>query len=178
MPKQVYTWGKVQTGDIISFRYTGKKSTGTLTTLLVLNPRIPFNKKDGSKSQHLVGLKLESRGNVPTIRAKPAVVQLLENIGNIELVSADDGIYRLNLPDTGPRGVKKDVYRNLKRLINQHWTLCDIDGKVSLRRKEKNLLKLKVQIFSMLHFQIQKYLPVLILLIFLTNVFLRAFLQF
>tara|TARA_A100001011_G_scaffold324582_1_gene346992 strand:- start:273 stop:737 length:465 start_codon:yes stop_codon:yes gene_type:complete len=120
MPKQVYTWGKVQTGDIISFRYTGKKSTGTLTTLLVLNPRIPFNKKDGSKSQHLVGLKLESRGNVPTIRAKPAVVQLLENIGNIELVSADDGIYRLNLPDTGPRGVKKDVYRNLKRLIKRY----------------------------------------------------------
>ena len=120
MPKQVYTWGKVQTGDIISFRYAGKKSTGTLTTLLVLNPRIPFNKKDGSKSQHLVGLKLESRGNVPTIRAKPAVVQLLENIGNIELVSSDDGIYRLNLPDTGPRGVKKDVYRNLKRLIKRY----------------------------------------------------------
>ena len=85
-----------------------------------MNPRIPFNKKDGSKSQHLVGLKLESRGNVPTIRAKPAVVQLLENIGNIELVSADDGIYRLNLPDTGPRGVKKDVYRNLKRLIKRY----------------------------------------------------------
>ena len=120
MPKQVYTWGKVRAGDIISFRYKGKKNTATLTTLLVLNPKIPFNKKDGSKSQHLVGLKLESRGNVPTIRSKPAVVQLLENIGNIELVSSDDGIYRLNLPDTGPRGVKKGVYRNLKRLIKRY----------------------------------------------------------
>ena len=29
MPKQVYTWGKVTAGDIISFRYKGKKATGT-----------------------------------------------------------------------------------------------------------------------------------------------------
>ena len=35
MPKQVYTWGKVTAGDIISFRYKGKKPTSTLTTLLV-----------------------------------------------------------------------------------------------------------------------------------------------
>ena len=26
MPKQIYTWGKVQAGDIISFRYKGKKT--------------------------------------------------------------------------------------------------------------------------------------------------------
>ena len=52
--------------------------------------------------------------------SKTGVVQLLENIGNIELVSSDDGIYRLNLPDTGPRGVKKGVYRNLKRLIKRY----------------------------------------------------------
>ena len=120
MPKQIYTWGKVEAGDIISFRYKGKKNTATLTTLLVLNPKIPFNKKDGSKSQHLVGLKLESRGNVPTIRSKPAVVQLLENVGNIELVSADDGIYKVDLPDTGPRGVKRDVYKKLRRLIKRY----------------------------------------------------------
>ena len=42
MPKQVYNWGKVQAGDIISFRYKGKKPTGTLTTLLVFNPKIPY----------------------------------------------------------------------------------------------------------------------------------------
>ena len=33
MPKQVYTWGKVTAGDIISFRYKGKQPTGTLTTI-------------------------------------------------------------------------------------------------------------------------------------------------
>ena len=78
MPKQVYTWGKVTAGDIISFRYKGKKPTSTLTTLLVLNPRIPYTRKDKTKTFHLVGLKLESLGNVPTIKAKPILVQLLE----------------------------------------------------------------------------------------------------
>ena len=57
MPKQVYTWGKVTAGDIISFRYKGKKATGTLTTLLVLNPRMPYTRKDKTKTFHLIGLK-------------------------------------------------------------------------------------------------------------------------
>ena len=45
MSKQVYTWGKVTAGDIISFRYKGKKATGTLTTLLVLNPKYHIKEK-------------------------------------------------------------------------------------------------------------------------------------
>tara|TARA_B100001063_G_scaffold212706_1_gene211846 strand:- start:257 stop:484 length:228 start_codon:yes stop_codon:yes gene_type:complete len=75
MSKQIYTWGKVRAGDIISFRYKGKNTTGLLQTLLVFNPKLPYVKKDGSKSFHLVGLKLESRGNIPTIRSKPILVQ-------------------------------------------------------------------------------------------------------
>ena len=46
MSKQIYNWGKVQAGDIISFRYKGKQTTPTLTTILVLNPRIPYTRKD------------------------------------------------------------------------------------------------------------------------------------
>ena len=29
-------------------------------------------------------------------------------------------------------------YATLKRLINQHWTLCDIDGKLSLKGQYTN----------------------------------------
>ena len=54
MPKKIYNWAKVKAGDIISFRYKGKKPTGTLTTLLVFNPKIPYTRKDGSKTFHLV----------------------------------------------------------------------------------------------------------------------------
>ena len=75
MAKQVYTWGKVRAGDIISFRYKGNKPTGTLTTLLVFNPKLPHTKKDGTKTFHLVGLKLEDRGTIPMIKNKPMLVQ-------------------------------------------------------------------------------------------------------
>ena len=78
MPKQIYNWSRVKAGDIISFRYKGKKSTGTLTTLLVFNPRIPYTRKDGSKTFHLVGLKLEDRGTIPMIRNKPMLVHVIE----------------------------------------------------------------------------------------------------
>ena len=120
MTKQVYTWGKVTAGDIISFRYKGKKATGTLTTLLVLNPRIPYKRKDGTKTFHLNGLKLESRGNIPTIKSKPMVVQLLERFGDIQVVDGENGIFRINLPNTGPRGVTKNVYNKLKNYINKY----------------------------------------------------------
>ena len=72
MPKQIYTWSKVTAGDIISFRYKGKKAqTGKLTTLLVMNPKFPIVRKDNTKGFHLIGLKLEERGAIPTIRNKP-----------------------------------------------------------------------------------------------------------
>jgi hypothetical protein len=120
MTKQVYTWGKVTAGYIISFRYKGKKATGTLTTLLVLNPRIPYKRKDGTKTFHLNGLKLESRGNIPTIKSKPMVVQLLERFGDIQVVDGENGIFRINLPNTGPRGVTKNIYNKLKNYINKY----------------------------------------------------------
>ena len=71
MSKQIYTWGKVRAGDIISFRYKGKKRTGLLTTILVLNPRFPYTRKDKTKTFHLIGLKLERSGVIPIIRNKP-----------------------------------------------------------------------------------------------------------
>ena len=45
MPKQIYSWGKVRAGDIISFRYKGKQPTGTLTTILVLESKNTIHKK-------------------------------------------------------------------------------------------------------------------------------------
>ena len=120
MPKQIYNWSRVKAGDIISFRYKGKKPTGTLTTLLVFNPRIPYTRKDGSKTFHLVGLKLEDRGTIPMIRNKPMLVQLLEKVGNIQVVSGDDQIYKVVIENVGNRGVKKDTYSKLKQHIERY----------------------------------------------------------
>ena len=120
MPKQVYSWGKVRAGDIISFRYKGKKQTGTLTTLLVFNPRLPYTRKNGSKTFHLVGLKLEDSGTIPIIKNKPMLVQLLERVGEIQVVSGDDQIYRVEIKGVGVRGVKKATYTKLKQYIEKH----------------------------------------------------------
>ena len=120
MPKQIYTWGKVVTGDIISFRYKGKRSRGLLTTLLVLNPRLPFTKKDGTKNFHLVGLKLEQSGTIPMVRNKPFLVQLLEKIGSIQFVSEEDQIYRLVIENVGTRGARPAVYKEIKRLFKTY----------------------------------------------------------
>ena len=120
MPKQIYSWGKVRAGDIISFRYKGNKPTGTLTTLLVLNPKMPYTRKDKTKTFHLIGLKLERSGVIPIIRNKPILVQLLERIGEVQIIDEDNGIYRVEIKGTGPRGVRRATYNKLKRYIERH----------------------------------------------------------
>ena len=94
MPKKVYTWGKVKPGDIISFRYKGKQPTGKLATILVLNPRMPHIRKDKTKTFHL--------------------------IGELEVVDSESGIYRVNIKNVGPRGVKQATYQKLKKHIERH----------------------------------------------------------
>ena len=120
MPKKIYTWGRVTAGDIISFRYKGKVSVGALTTILVLNPRMPVKLKDGTKNFHLIGLKLERMGVMPMIKSKPLLVQLLERIGEIKIVDDEMGIYRVEVPKVGPRGLKRNTYKKIKRYIEQY----------------------------------------------------------
>ena len=120
MSKQIYTWSQVEAGDIISFRYKGKNPTGTLTSLLVMNPKMPFVKKDGSRTFHLIGLKLESRGNIPSIRSKPILVQLLEQVGEIKVVSGDDQIYKILVDDLGSRGTTRATYQKIKRYVKSN----------------------------------------------------------
>ena len=116
MPKKIYTWSQILAGDIISFRYNQN-----LNTVLVLNPKIPFKKKDGTKSLHLVGLKLEEKSEIRTIKSKPLLVSILETIGKIELVEGTDDIFRVDIEGTSPtRGVRKDVYTRIERFLKQN----------------------------------------------------------
>ena len=120
MTKLVYTWAKVQAGDIISFRYKGKKPTGMLTTVLVLNPKFPYTRKDGTKTFHLNGLKLEERGAIPIIRNKQNVANLLERLGDIEVISQQDEIYKVDVPASGKRGTRRASYQSILRYVNQY----------------------------------------------------------
>ena len=117
MPKTSYSWNKVRTGDIISFRYKGKKPSGKLVTILVLNPKIRLHDK---KAFYLVGLKLEQSGVVPHIRNKNETLELLERVGDLEIVDFENEIYRVSIKNVGVRGFKESDYQKLKKYINQH----------------------------------------------------------
>ena len=117
MPKQIYTWNKVNAGDIISFRYKGKKTSSKLTTILVLNPKLPVT---GKNTFHLVGLKLESQGVRPVVKDKEILAKLLNRIGIIEVVSGDDGIFRVDITGTNNLGAKRDIYIKTKRQIDKY----------------------------------------------------------
>jgi len=57
---------------------------------------------------------------IPTIRSKPMLVSILEQIGEISVVSGDDFIYRVEIPNVTRRGVRKNVYSKIKRNINRY----------------------------------------------------------
>ena len=119
MSKQIYSWGKVKAGDIISFRYKSK-SGNRLTTILVLNPKLPYSRVDETQTFHLVGLKLETQGIRPIVRDKQVLVKLLERIGVIEVVDGKNEIYRVLIKNVNTRGVKQDTYIKLKRQLEKY----------------------------------------------------------
>jgi hypothetical protein len=119
MSKQVYSWGKVKAGDIISFRYKSK-SGNRLTTILVLNPKLPYSRVDETQTFHLVGLKLETQGIRPIVRDKQVLVRLLEKIGVIQVVDGENEIYRVLIKNVNTRGVKQDTYIKLKRQLEKY----------------------------------------------------------
>ena len=119
MSKQIYTWGKVKAGDIISFRYKSKQSN-SLTTILVLNPKLPYSRVDETQTFHLVGLKLETQGIRPIVRDKQVLVRLLEKVGVIQVVDGENEIYRVLIKNVNTRGVKQDTYIKLKRQLEKY----------------------------------------------------------
>ena len=93
--KQPYNWNQVKPGDIISFRYKSKSTGRTLMqSVLVLNPRIPVTLKDGTKTKHLIGIKLEESNRIE-LRFNQRQVDILNKTGDLEPVNIQENIYRI-----------------------------------------------------------------------------------
>ena len=102
MAKLLYTWTKVQRGDIISFVYQNKEGRRLRRTILVLEPKL----------KNLVhGIQLEV-SNIPT---NPEIKKILESAGKTEIVDEDKKIYRVELDEK-----TQNVYKKLKTLIKRH----------------------------------------------------------
>ena len=114
--KVVTQWPRVKSGDIISFKYTSKRSGRTLThSILVLGKDIQVPTNSGDK-RFLIGLKIEE-SNRPLV-PRDVIEKFLMEIGEIELVDARNKIYGLKLETKGNVGEVqiKRFYRDLKPL--------------------------------------------------------------
>ena len=114
--KVITHWPKVKSGDIISFRYTSKRSGKTLThSVLVLAKDLKVPIKSGAK-RFLIGLKIEE-SNRPLV-PRGVIEKFLMEIGEIELVDAKNKIYGLKLETKGNMGKAqlRKLWRDLKPL--------------------------------------------------------------
>ena len=118
MAKIQTNWFKVQTGDIISFRYKSGTTNKTLMhTVLVLSSKYPRITKKGKK-YFLSGLKLEE-SNRPTVRNTSKITDLLLDYGEIVVFDAKNKIFRLKFAKKVNRRLIEAMYNKLKSRIKR-----------------------------------------------------------
>lgn len=118
--KQPHTWGLVRPGDIISFRYKSESGKLRLQTILVLNPRLNVSLKDGTKTRHLTGIKLEESNRIQ-LRLTSQQILMFEKIGNFERIDEENQLYRLKIDDrfilNEIKGTKPNAYKQISRSL-------------------------------------------------------------
>ncbi len=93
----MYNWQRVKAGDIISFTYQSSRSTAKKNNcILVLNPKLPVVRKDGSNSFHLTGIKLKENGKI-RVRFNTGTVRIFERIGKFTAVNYDEDVFKLEV---------------------------------------------------------------------------------
>ena len=120
--KQPYNWNRVKPGDIISFRYKSESTGRTLVnSILVLNPKLPVQRKDGSSTFHLIGIKLEESNKI-NLRLNQREINILETIGEFKPIDLKNKLYELEIKSTfivnDKKGIKKEAYDKISRSLD------------------------------------------------------------
>ena len=120
--KQPYNWNRVKPGDIISFRYKSKSTGRTLVnSILVLNPKLPVQRKDGSSTFHLIGVKLEESNKI-NLKLDQRQIRTLETIGEFKSIDSKNKLYELvikpNFLINDKKGIKKQAYDKIARSLD------------------------------------------------------------
>ena len=120
--KQPYNWNRVKPGDIISFRYKSESTGRTLVnSILVLNPKLPVQRKDGSSTFHLIGIKLEESNKI-SLRLSQKQIRILETIGEFKPIDLKNKLYELEIKPTfivnDKKGIKKEAYDKISRSLD------------------------------------------------------------
>ena len=117
MPKIGANWGTIKPGDIVSFKYQSvidKSKQPRTSTILVLNNKFQKKLKSGDTEYYLNGLKLE-RSNITVFTNKEEAWTLLTEIGDLEVISLKDEIYRvkINKRYIGTYGATDSLYKKV-----------------------------------------------------------------
>ncbi len=119
--KQPYSWGRVNPGDVISFKYKSKSTGKTrVNSILVLNPKLNVTLKDGTTTKHLIGIKLEESNKI-SLRLNKRQVMLLEKIGDFKKIDDKNNLYKLEIKNTfilnDIKGVKQSAYDKISKSL-------------------------------------------------------------
>ena len=119
--KQPYSWGRVDPGDVISFKYKSKSTGKTrVNSILVLNPKLNVTLKDGKTTKHLIGIKLEESNKI-SLRLNKRQVMLLEKIGDFKKIDDKNNLYKLEIKKTfilnDIKGVKQSAYDKISKSL-------------------------------------------------------------
>ncbi len=119
--KQAYSWGRVNPGDVISFKYKSKSTGKTrVNSILVLNPKLNVTLKDGKTTKHLIGIKLEESNKI-SLRLNQKQVMLLEKIGDFKKIDDKNNLYKLEIKKTfilnDIKGVKQSAYDKISKSL-------------------------------------------------------------
>jgi len=119
--KQAYSWGRVNPGDVISFKYKSKSTGKTrVNSILVLNPKLNVTLKDGTTTKHLIGIKLEESNKI-SLRLNKRQVMLLEKIGDFKKIDDKNNLYKLEIKKTfilnDIKGVKQSAYDKISKSL-------------------------------------------------------------
>ncbi len=120
--KQPYNWRRVKPGDIISFKYKSKSTGRSLVnSILVLNPRLNVQLKDGTSTKHLIGIKLEESNKI-SLRLNQKQVMLLEKIGDFKKIDDKNNLYKLEIDRkfllNDIKGIKQEAYDKISKSLN------------------------------------------------------------
>ena len=119
--KQPHSWFQVKPGDIISFRYKSKLGEIRTHSVLVLNPRYDTVLHAGSRTRHLIGIKLEKSNRIE-LRLTRSKIAALEELGEFKLIDRENNLYKLEINKrlifNEKRGVKERVYKLLSENLD------------------------------------------------------------
>ena len=119
MPKIGANWTGIEPGDIISFKYQSvvdKSKSARTSSILVLNNKFQKKLKSGETGYYLNGLKLEG-SNITVFGNKEEAWTLLTEIGDLEVISFKDEIYKININPKyiGTWGATEKLYKMIQK---------------------------------------------------------------